>query len=153
MIRTILFLICILIKPLSAKDPLFPENIYLRTQKKSYNEKYNFLVANEKLWISKRLGDRVIGPWKELPFHKDLKNPKEISADSDHLIVIDQEGRIFSTRKALDNNIEKIQGTTKWGPPIWLGPGMHMPPNYKSWSITFLSPREDKYWVDPGGHK
>jgi hypothetical protein len=110
-------------------------------------------VANGTLWISKRIGDKVIGPWRELPFHKELKKPKEISADSDHLMVIDQEGRIFSTRKALDNNIEKIQGTTKWGPPLWLGPGRHMPPNYKSWSITFLSPREDKYWVDPGGNK
>ena len=77
----------------------------------------------------------------------------EISADSDHLIVVDQEGKIFSTRKALENDIKKIQGTTKWGPPLWLGPGMHMPPNVKSWAISFLSPREDKYWVDPGGNK
>lgn len=136
-----------------AKDASFPEYIYFRSQKKSYNEKYNFLVANGKLWISKRLGDKVIGPWNELPFHPDLKNPKEISADSDHLIVIDQENRIFSTRKALDNDLKKIKGTTKWGPPLWLGPGMHMPPNVKSWAISFLSPREDKYWVDPGGNK
>ncbi|MFI5389976.1 MAG: hypothetical protein ACHQYQ_01345 [Bacteriovoracales bacterium] len=131
----------------------FPNAIYLRTAHKSYNEKYNFLVANGKLWISKRLGDKVVGPWNELPFHKDLKNPMEISADSDHLIVVDQEGKIFSTRKALENDIKKIQGTTKWGPPLWLGPGMHMPPNVKSWAISFLSPREDKYWVDPGGNK
>lgn len=149
-----MFLLFFLIgNQLSAKDPSFPEYIYLRSAKKSYNEKYNFLVAQGKLWISKRLGDKVVGPWKELPFHQDLKNPKEISADSDHLIVIDQEDRIFSTRKALDNDINKIQGTTKWGPPLWLGPGMHMPPNVKSWAISFLSPREDKYWVDPGGNK
>ncbi len=149
----ILLFFALLLGQLSAKDLGFPENIYLRGPKKSFNEKYNFLVANGKLWISKRLGDKVIGPWNELPFNKDLKNPMEISADSDHLIVIDQEGKIFSTRKALENDIKKIQGTTKWGPPIWLGPGMHMPPNIKSWAISFLSPREDKYWVDPGGNK
>ena len=142
-----------LIGILSGNDFQFPDAIYLRTPTKSYNEKYNFMVAQEKLWISKRIGDKVLGPWQELPFHKDLKMPKEISADSDHLIVIDQELRVFSSRHALEDNILKIKGTTKWGPPLWLGPGIHLPANYKAWTISFLSPREDKFWLDPGGNK
>ncbi len=143
----------ILMGSLFAGEFQFPKAVYLRTRTKSYNEKYNFMVANNKLWISKRSGDSVISSWQELPFHIELKSPKEISADSDHLLVVDQEGRVFSTRKALEDDISKIKGTTKWGAPLWLGPGIHMPPNYKDWSISFLSPREDKYWVDPAGNK
>jgi hypothetical protein len=136
-----------------AQEVNFPKAIYLRTPTKSYNEKYNFIILKNKVWVSRRGGDSVAGNWQELPFHEELKNPKELSADSDHLIVIDGQGRIFSTRKALEDDPLKIKGTKRWGPPLWLGPGMHMPPNYKSWSISFLSPREDKYWVDPAGNK
>ena len=132
-----------------------PTHIYFRDKDSTFNSKYNFVLRNKKIWISKRDNqkNRVIGKWEILPFHKELKSPSEISSDSGHLIVIGKNGRIFSARNALNDDIKKIKGTTKWGAPLWLGDGQHLPPGTHKWSMSFLSPKEDKYWLDPGGNK
>jgi hypothetical protein len=144
-----------IVSPVLGKSGSFPKHIYFRDKDVTFNSKYNFLLKDNKIWISRRdpLKNNVIGKWEVLPFHKKLKNPTEISADSGHFIAIGKKGRIFSTRGALGDNIKKIKGTTKWGAPLWLGKGQHLPAGTHKWSISFLSPKEDKYWIDPGGNK
>ena len=131
----------------------FPEHIHFRTKRETFNSKYNFALRYSKVWVSRRESDGSSKNWMELSFHKELKKPIEISADSGHLIVIDSDKRIFSTRKALSEDPLKIKGTKRWGAPLWLGKGYHLPQQYTNWSISFLSPVEDKFWIDPAGNK
>lgn len=151
---TFVFLILISSTSLWGRSGNFPKKIFFRDKDTTFNSKYNFALRNNKVWISRRNKNKnmVTSKWEVLPFHEELKHPKEISSDSGHLIVIGKNGRIFSTRDALEDKIEDIKGTTKWGSPLWLGPGQHLPPGTHKWSMSFLSPKEDKYWLDPGGN-
>lgn len=92
-------------------EDIFPDRIHFRDKSKTFNSKYNFVLKEGKLWIGRRLkdGSTKENSWKELFFHEDLKEPFQISADSGHLIVIDSKLRIFSTRDALSDDIEKIK--------------------------------------------
>jgi hypothetical protein len=131
----------------------FPQRVVFRSNKSSFNRLYNFHIEKGKLWISKRdKQGKVIGEWSELPFHNELEYAKELSVDSSHVIVIDKNHRIFSSKKGLEE-ISQIKGTTRWGLPFWLGPGFNLPSSYRNWSISNLDPKEDKYWIDPAGNK
>jgi len=131
----------------------FPDKILLRSNTSTFNNLYNFVIIEGKAWISHRGEDgSSVGPWKILPFHKKLKEAKEISVDSTHVIIVDTDGKIFSSMEGL-KKINKIKGTDRWGFPLWLGPGFNLPKKYRSWGISTFNPKEDKYWVDPAGNK
>ena len=153
-----LLLPCSLLFSSSSPAQEFPQKIYFRDHDQTFNHKWNFLLKDGEIWASPRdnLNDSAVGPWnkinmEKLPAHQGKIT--QISVDSDHLIAIDENGAILTGRDANKEKLAKIKWTKNWGFPFWKGKGMHLPPNIRAWSISFLSPEEDEYYTDVAGNK
>jgi hypothetical protein len=128
-----------------------PEKIYFRNKTENFNSDNEFVIKEGVIWYRKR---GVEGLWKPLPLHPELLTPKEIGTDSEHFVAIDQSGTIFSIKdNARSAEITEKDWRKTWGSPLWTGPGMNIPLSTKSWEISFFSPSEDKYYLDPAGNK
>src|SRR3546814_200556 len=47
---------------------------------------------------------------------------------------------------------EQFNWSSRWGPIFWTGLGYKLPPGYRAWSWTVISPAEDQNWTDPAGN-
>lgn len=128
-----------------------PEKIFFRNKTENFNTNNEFVIKDGVIWYRRRAPNSL---WRPLPLHPELATPKEIGTDSEHLVAIDQLGRIFSIKdNALAENITEKDWRKTWGAPLWTGPGMQIPLTTKSWEISFFSPSEDKFYIDSAGNK
>src|SRR3546814_4711803 len=68
-----------------------------------------------------------------------------ISADDDEMIGIRADGGIYGMDNAL-KGYEQFNWSSRWGPIFWTGLGYKLPPGYRAWSWTVISPAEDQNW-------
>src|SRR3546814_5809797 len=67
------------------------------------------------------------------------------------MIGIRADGGIYGMDNAL-KGYEQFNWSSRWGPIFWTGLGYKLPPGYRAWSWTVISPAEDQNWTDPAGN-
>jgi hypothetical protein len=129
----------------------FPEKIYFRTGRETFNSRYDFVISECRIWYRPRNGRA--GDWKPLPLHKDLTCPKLIDTDSETFIALDSLNTIYTMFGALKTRPEKFKWTRHWGAPFRLGRGMRVPAAHNGLAFSYLSPTEDEYYRTSNGNK
>jgi hypothetical protein len=129
---------------------LLPDRVGLRTQTESFNRLYDFALRKGDLYARER---REGGTWRQAPLPACIAGRLTgISADDDELVALDQGRRVYT----LDNILKDAalwNWTSRWGTPVWLGPGYALPGGVQAWAWSVISPVEDRSWVDPAGNR
>lgn len=142
----------------------FPDEIYYKTHKMSFNQRYFFYVHDGRLWIkSNHLQTGKRGQWQlfgknGLPY--DFKEDKElsidyvdqISVDGNIIAVISKQRKIYQTIEGL-KDIDQQDWTEEWGFPFGFGPGLHLPTDILDWTISYADPIKHKYYIDSNKNK
>jgi hypothetical protein len=127
-----------------------PTEVPLRTQTTTYNRLYEFATAQGQIYGRPRDSQ---DPWRQLPLPPCFAGRvASISLDDDEMIALDDTGRIFTMDNALKDPLS-FNWTSRWGPPVWTGPGFQIPTNLRAWSWSVISPVEDVNWTDPAGNR
>jgi hypothetical protein len=128
----------------------FPKEIFFRTKTETFNKVNEFVLREGIIWFRKR---GTTKNWKVVPLSPEINVPIEIGSDAEHFVAIDQTGKIFTIKDAGKRNIIlPTDWRSNWGSPFWLGLGLKLP-KWKAWEISFFSPSEERYYVDPAGNK
>ncbi len=141
--------------PLPASWPeapagLLPERVFLRTETETFNRLYEFATRGGTIYGRTRDGEEA---WRELPLPACFAGHVDsISLDDDELVALDTARRIFTMDNVL-KDASLFNWTSRWGTPVWTGPGYALPGSLKAWSWSVVSPLEDKTWTDPAGNK
>jgi hypothetical protein len=129
----------------------FPKKILFRTKKENFNTVNEFILRDGIIWFKEK---KETGLWKAVPLPEGLNAPVEIGTDAEHFVAVDQKGTIFTIKEAGKSEIIKRSDWRRnWGSPLWLGAGMSLPKDRKSWEISFFSPSEEVYYKDKVGNK
>lgn len=130
-----------------------PQQVYLRTDTESYNRRYQFVLRDGALWFKSNTAVTGIAqPWAAVPMPACLSGTViGIAADDDELIAIRADGGIYGMDNAL-KDYKKFNWSSRWGPVFWTGPGYKLPPGYRAWTWTVISPSEDIHWTDSAGN-
>jgi hypothetical protein len=127
-----------------------PAEVPLRTQTTTYNRLYEFATSAGTIYGRPR---GSTDPWRELPLPLCFAGRvASISLDDDELIALDDSGRIFTMDNALKDPAS-FNWSSRWGPPVWTGPGFSIPTDLRAWSWSVISPVEDHNWTDPAGNR
>jgi hypothetical protein len=127
----------------------FPGRVLLRSATRSYNRLYDFALREGNLYARLIAGG---DPWRAVPLPLCLAGRlTAIAADDDELIALDRERRIYGMDNAL-KDATLWNWSSRWGPPLWQGPGFALPDDLIAWSWSVLSPVEDHSWTDPAGN-
>jgi len=129
---------------------LLPERVDLRGTTETFNRVYDFALRDGDLYARLRgSGD----PWRQVPLPECLAGRLiGIAADDDELIALDAQRRIYTMDHAL-KDATRWNWTSRWGPPLWQGPGFALPGGTTAWSWSVLSRAEDGNWTDPAGNR
>jgi len=128
----------------------FPEKVIFRTKTETFNTVNQFVLRDGIIWFKKINSKQK---WKVVPLSIELNTPVEIGSDAEHLVAIDQKGKIHTVKEAGKKNvITPLDWRSTWGNPFWFGPGLKLPKN-KAWEISFFSPSEERFYIDPAGNK
>jgi hypothetical protein len=134
----------------AAPAGLLPAEINLRTQQESFNRRYSFATRAGTIYAQSRTGDNR--SWHELALPPCFAGRvASLSVDDDELIALDTSRRIFTTDGAL-KDASGFNWTSRWGTPVWAGPGYQLPGGVIAWSWSVISPVEDQTWTDPAGN-
>ncbi len=133
--------------------PDLPGQVALRTDTQTYNRLYQFALDNGRLWFKSNTAVTGIDqPWAAATLPACLVNTLiGISVDDDELIAVRADGAIYGMDNAL-KDASQFNWSSRWGPPLWLGNGYRLPPDYLAWSWSVISPTEDQHWTDPAGN-
>jgi hypothetical protein len=131
-----------------------PAQVFLRTDTETFNRRYQFVLRGGSVWFKSNTAVTGIQqPWAAVTMPACLSGTLiGISADDDEMIGIRADGGIYSMDNAL-KGYAKFNWSSRWGPVFWTGLGYRLPPDYRAWSWTVISPAEDKNWTDPAGNK
>ena len=80
-----------------------------------------------------------------------LENIEQISVDGQQIQIL-ADNRIYTCMEGYDA-IDRWRWNGNWGSPFNNGLGISLPEKYKSWSISFSNPNEQKYQADGNGNK
>lgn len=128
---------------------LLPDRVHLRTLREGFNRLYDFATRRGRIYGRLREGDH---PWRRLPLPGCFAGRvAQISVDDDEMIALDDQRHVFTMNRALDNG-SKFSWTGHWSVPLWMGPGITLPPT-RAWAWTVISPLEDHNWTDPAGNR
>lgn len=133
--------------PAALKLPLaFP----LRTQTETFNRRYAFVTRGGAIYVRSRADST--GPWRELPVPPCFAGRvASISLDDDEMIALDDARRVYTMDNAL-KDASLFNWSSRWGTPLWGGPGYVLPRGVIAWSWSVISPAEDVRWTDPAGN-
>lgn len=127
-----------------------PAQVFLRTARDSFNQRYAFATRDGNLYVAPRAGGGA--GWRELPLPDCFAGQVEsISGDDDELVAIAAGRRVFTMDNALKGP-DLFNWSRRWGPPMWAGPGRTLPQGALAWSWSVLSPAEDVTFPDPAGN-
>ena len=131
-----------------------PTQISLRTDVETFNRRYQFVLRDGNIWFKSNTAVTGIRqPWAAVTIPACLAGTViGIAADDDEMIAIRADGGIYGMDNAL-KDYSKFNWSSRWGAPLWLGPGYKLPPDYRAWTWTVISPAEDEHWTDPANNK
>lgn len=130
-----------------------PARLVLRTTRTTFNRRYWFALQGGRIWFRSNADvTHIVQPWAELATPACLAgNVIGISADDDELVAIDRGRQILTMDGALGDPA-LFNWTSRWGPPVWTGPGRTLPAG-NAWSWSVVSQLEDGNWTDPAGNR
>lgn len=130
-----------------------PAQVSLRNDTQTYNRRYQFALRAGRIWFKSNTAVTGIEqPWAELTMPGCLVDTLiGIAVDDDELTAIRADGGIYGMDNAF-KDYSLFNWSSRWGPPVWLGSGYKIPPDYRAWSWTVISPAEDHNWTDPAGN-
>lgn len=144
--------------PLRAGDPTdaprgLPEQVIFRSITETFNRRYQFALAAGNVWY--KSNTEVTGirePWARLPLSPCFAGRLTgISADDDELVAVDADRWVYGMDGALKAPAY-FNWSLRWGPPLWTGPGTHLPTGISAWSWSVVSQLEDGTWTDDAGN-
>ncbi len=128
---------------------LLPREVYFRDGKEGFNRLYDFATRRGAIFARLRKPDRG---WRRVPLPACFAGRvAAISVDDDEMIALDIARHVFTMDNALGHG-SQFSWTGHWGVPVWLGPGLTLPPT-RAWSWSVVSPLEDVNWTDPAGNR
>ncbi len=134
----------------AAPAGLLPRRVDLRTSTETFNRRYEFATRGGNVYGRDR-GDS--GPWRRLPLPLCFAGRvTAIALDDDEMIALDSARRVYTMDNAL-KSAPLFDWTSRWGTPVWLGPGYTLPDDLRAWSWSVVSPLEDGTWTDPAGNQ
>lgn len=131
-----------------------PDQVYLRTDHTSFNRRYQFVLRNGRIWFKSNAAvTERKEPWAQVKMPACLAGTViGISVDDDEMIALREDGGIYTMDNAL-KDYRLFNWSSRWGPLFWQGDGYKLPPGYRAWSWSVVSPAEDKNYIDPAGNK
>ena len=129
----------------------FPHLVRFRGKQETFNTYYDFALRDCKVWFRPR--NDTTAQWKPMKLCRKLKCPREISADSDRMVALDEENTIFYITGILKTASGEYKCTRRWGAPFSQGLGMQVPADNRAWSFSQLCPIEDRYYQAFNGNK
>jgi hypothetical protein len=133
----------------AAPAGLLPDQVFLRSTGASYNRRWAFATRRGQVYFKPAAAR---GGWRTLPLPPCIDGRiAALSVDDDELIALDTARRIYSMDSALKGPM-LFNWTSRWGPPVWTGPGWQLPANVISWSWSVISAGEDGTWSDNAGN-
>ncbi|MFC9895971.1 hypothetical protein ACFVMC_19970 [Nocardia sp. NPDC127579] len=126
-----------------------PARIDFRTTTESFNRRWFFATRYGRIYVK---AAATPGDWRELPLPDCMTGRiRGVSADDDEVMAIDRDGRFFTLDHALSAPRD-WNWSTRYGTPLWTGPGNQLPSDTLDWSWSVLSPTEDHVWRDTAGN-
>ncbi|MGW5112045.1 hypothetical protein [Nocardia sp. NPDC004123] len=132
----------------AATIPL-PDQVFLRTTAETFNRRWSFAVRDGSVYVKQAAAQ---GGWRTLPLPGCMAGRiAGVSADDDELMAIDVDGRFFTMDHILSAPAD-WNWSSRYGTPLWTGPGNTLPPGTIAWTWSVLSPNEDHLWRDTAGN-
>ncbi|MFE6863083.1 hypothetical protein [Nocardia sp. NPDC057668] len=126
-----------------------PDRIHFRTATETFNRRWSFTTRDGGLFVKEAAS---IGGWRAMPLPKCLAgNLTGVSADDDELLAVDRAGRFYNLDRILSAP-KDWNWSSRYGTPLWTGPGNALPPGTLDWTWSVLSPNEDHVWRDTAGN-
>lgn len=131
-----------------------PALVGLRTDTETFNRRYQFALRDGKVWFKSNTAvTGIVQPWAAVVMPLCLSGTViGIAVDDDEMIAIRADGGIYGMDNAF-KDYALFNWSSRWGPPVWTGTGYNLPPGYRAWTWTVISPAEDQHWTDPAGNK
>ncbi|MFI1241170.1 hypothetical protein [Nocardia salmonicida] len=127
-----------------------PEQVHLRTTTESFNRRWAFAARDGQVYVKEAA---ALGGWRTVALPGCLAGTiAGISADDDEVMMIDHDGRFITMDHALSAPAD-WNWSSRYGTPLWTGPGNTLPPGASTWSWSVLSPNEDHRWTDIAGNE
>ena len=136
-----------------AADTL-PQDVWFKGNQQSFNSVYYAAIQQGQIWIKpNRDNTGVDGPWQKIELPPPLNgHVTELAFDDEHILALDEQRNVFTLWNGLDTP-DKFRWQKAWGMPFWQGPGIKIPGEFGKWDFSVVSPRLDRYYVDPAGHQ
>ncbi|MTE15265.1 hypothetical protein [Nocardia aurantiaca] len=132
----------------AAATPL-PDQVFFRTTAETFNRRWTFAVREGAIFVKEAA---VRGGWRALPLPECMAGRiTGVSADDDELMAVDADGR-FLTMDHILSAPKDWNWSSRYGTPLWTGPGNTLPPGTLAWTWSVLSPDEDHVWRDTAGN-
>lgn len=126
-----------------------PERIHFRTPTDSFNRRWTFANRDGHVYVKESAAQ---GGWRTVALPGCLEGRVAgVSADDDEVMMIDRDGRFYTMDHALSAPRD-WNWSSRYGTPLWTGPGNTLPPGTRTWSWSVLSPNEDHVWRDTAGN-
>ena len=127
-----------------------PLKFPLRSTTETFNRRYSFVLRGGRIYVRSR--EDATSPWREMPLPACFAGRvSAISVDDDEMIALDQARRVYTMDNALKGGVQ-FNWSSRWGAPVWTGPGYQLPRATITWSWSVISPAEDETWTDPAGN-
>lgn len=127
-----------------------PSQIYFRTTTESFNRRWTFVARDGRVYVKEAAAQ---DGWRTVALPGCLVGTiAGVSADDDEVMMIDRDGRFVTMDHALSAPKE-WNWSSRYGTPLWTGPGNTLPPGALTWSWSVLSPNEDHRWTDTAGNE
>ncbi|WP_405150825.1 hypothetical protein OG308_14545 [Nocardia salmonicida] len=127
-----------------------PEQVHLRTTTESFNRRWTFAARDGQVYVKEAA---ALGGWRTVALPGCLAGTiAGVSADDDEVMMIDRDGRFITMDHALSAPAA-WNWSSRYGTPLWTGPGNTLPPGASTWSWSVLSPNEDHRWTDTAGNE
>lgn len=126
-----------------------PDQVHFRTTTESFNRRWTFATRDGHVYVKEATAR---GGWRTVALPGCLAGRVVgVSADDDEVMMIDDDGRFFTMDHALSAPRD-WNWSSRYGSPLWTGPGNTLPPGALTWSWSVLSPNEDHVWRDTAGN-
>ncbi|WP_067819981.1 hypothetical protein [Nocardia inohanensis] len=137
------------LETLPLADITLPRQVYYRTSAESFNRRWSFAARDGQLYVKEAAAQ---GGWRRMALPDCLAGRiTGVSADDDEVMAIDRDGRFFTMDRALSAPRD-WNWSSRYGTPLWTGPGNTLPAGTVDWTWSVLSPGEDHVWRDAAGN-
>lgn len=137
------------LESMPAAQAALPAQVYFRTTAETFNRRWSFATRDGRLFVKEAAAE---GGWRALTLPGCLEGRVAgVSADDDEVMTIDRDGRFFNMDHALSAP-KDWNWSTRYGTPLWTGPGNSLPAGTLAWTWSVLSPNEDHVWRDTAGN-